>query len=45
VTLNPKAGDGATRPERFEPVIDRFDGSRDGIHQHRAKVMISFLAG
>ena len=45
VTLNPKEGDGATRQERFEQLIDRFKGSQDGIHQHMAKVMISFLAG
>jgi hypothetical protein len=45
VTLNPKEGDGATRQERFEQLIDRFEGSQDGIHQHMAKVMISFLAG
>ena len=44
-TLNPKEGDGATRQERFEQLIDRFKGSQDGIHQHMAKVMISFLAG
>jgi hypothetical protein len=44
-TLNPKAGDGATRQEKFETLIDRFEGSQDGIHQHMAKVMTSFLAG
>jgi hypothetical protein len=44
-TLNPKAGDAATRQEKFEELRDRFQGSEKAIHQHMAKVMISFLAG
>jgi hypothetical protein len=43
--LHPKEGDGADRQEKFAELIDRFEGSQDAIHQHMAKVMISFLAG
>ena len=44
-TLNPKTGDATTRQEKFEELRDRFQGSETAIHQHMAKVMISFLAG
>jgi hypothetical protein len=44
-TLNPKEGDGATRQEKFEELIERFASSPAAIHQPMAKVMISCLAG
>jgi hypothetical protein len=33
------------RQEKFQALIDRFEGAKDPIHQQMARVMISFLAG
>jgi hypothetical protein len=50
-TLDPEGGSYATRQERFQQLIDRFqqteevDQAEDSIHQVMATVMISFVAG
>ena len=44
-TLEPGGESCADRKEKFEELIDRFERNEDPIHQHMAKVMISFLAG
>jgi hypothetical protein len=44
-TLEPGAGDCADRQEKFEELINEFQETDDPIHQHMAKVMMSFLAG
>ena len=50
-TLDPESGTGATRQERFQRLIDRFQPTKepeqaeDSIHQLMATVMISFAAG
>jgi hypothetical protein len=44
-TLEPGQVDCAIRKEKFEALTERFKGTEDPIHQHMAKVMLSFLAG
>jgi hypothetical protein len=44
-TLDPEQGSSASRQEKFETLADRFQGQTDPIHQHFARIMLSFLAG
>jgi hypothetical protein len=44
-TLNPAGGSCADRQEKFEELIDRFQGGADPVRPKMARVMISFLAG
>jgi hypothetical protein len=44
-TLEPGRDDIATRREKFEALIDRFERAEDPVRGHMARVMISFLAG
>jgi len=44
-TLDPAGGSCADRQEKFEELIDRFQGGADSIRPKMARVMISFLAG
>jgi hypothetical protein len=44
-TLEPGPVECAKRKEKFEELTERFKGTEDPIHQHMAKVMLSFLAG
>jgi hypothetical protein len=44
-TLDPKRGSCAHRRETFETLAGRFQGREDVIHQHFARIMLSFLAG
>jgi hypothetical protein len=44
-TLEPGQVDCAKRKEKFEELTERFKGTEDPIHQHMAKVMLSFVAG
>jgi hypothetical protein len=43
--LEPGPADCAKRKEKFEELTERFKGTEDPIHQHMAKVMLSFVAG
>jgi hypothetical protein len=43
--LKPGAEDRAQRKEKFEELAERFERTEDPIHQHMAKVMLSFSAG
>src|SRR5207248_4224815 len=44
-TLEPAEGSCADRQEKFEEMIDRFEGAEDPVRRNMARVMISFLAG
>ena len=44
-TLEPAGGSCADRQEKFEELIDRFEGAEDPVRRTMARVMISFLAG
>jgi len=44
-TLDPKRGSCARRKKKFETLASRFQGKKDPIHKHFAKIMLSFLAG
>jgi hypothetical protein len=44
-TLDPKQGRSARRKEKFETLAGRFQGQKDPIHQHFARIRLSFLAG
>ena len=44
-TLDPKRGSCAHRKKKFETLASRFQGKKDPIHKHFAKIMLSFLAG
>jgi hypothetical protein len=44
-TLEPGQVDCAKRKEKFEELTERFKDTEDPIHQHMAKVMLSFVAG
>ena len=44
-TLDPKRGSCARRKNKFETLASRFQGKKDPIHKHFAKIMLSFLAG
>jgi hypothetical protein len=44
-TLEPGAEDCTERQEKFEALIDRFEGTEDPIRHAMATVMLSFLAG
>jgi hypothetical protein len=44
-TLEPGVGTCADRQAKFEALIDRFQHTKDSIHQQMVQVMISFLAG
>jgi len=44
-TLEPGGKSCTDRQEKFEELIDRFEGTGDSIHLHMAKVMISFFPG
>jgi hypothetical protein len=44
-TLEPGAQTCAERQEKFEALIDDFEGTKDPIHRQMVPVMMSFLAG
>jgi hypothetical protein len=44
-TLDPKRGSGARRKEKFGALASHFQDKADEIHQHFARLMLSFLAG
>jgi len=44
-TLEPGEKTCADRQEKFQELIDQFEGAEDPIRLHMARVMISFLAG
>jgi hypothetical protein len=44
-TLEPGTESCEERQAKFEELIDRFQRTEDPIHQHMARLMISFLAG
>jgi hypothetical protein len=44
-TLDPATADCAKRQEKFEELTERFQRTEDSVHQHMAKVMLSFVAG
>ena len=44
-TLEPGTESCEQRQVKFEELIDRFQRTEDPIHQHMARLMISFLAG
>ena len=44
-TLEPGTEDVTERQEKFEALIDRFEGTEDPIRHGMARVMLSFLAG
>jgi hypothetical protein len=44
-TLDPTAGQSATRQSDFDTILSRLEGDGDPVHGHMARVMDSFRAG
>jgi hypothetical protein len=44
-TLDPATAACAKRQEKFEELTERFQRTENSVHQHMAKVMLSFVAG
>jgi hypothetical protein len=45
VTLDPAPGRSDTRQSDFDAILDRLRGDGDAVHEHMAKLMISFRTG
>jgi hypothetical protein len=44
-TLDPTAGRSAARLRDFDAILSRLEGAGDPVHEHMAKLMVSFRAG